>query len=146
MLLFMLSYLAMSIDLGTFFVGTSTGEAFFPLILAILGTLLASKIFYDALKEVKQNQEKGEEITEIPIKTPLILTGISFLYITAFHFIGLVPALLGYVFFFMMFFDDKIQHLVRKLIYSAIITGVVYVLYYVIFKVQFDKIFFNVGY
>ncbi len=143
----MLSYMAMALDLGTFFAGdNSTGEAFFPFILSILGTLLGGKILWDAYKEVKQDQSEGKNAEDIPIKTPLILTGISFLYITAFHFIGLVPALLGYVFFFMMFFDDKIQHLVRKLIYSAIITGVVYVLYYVIFKVQFDKIFFNLGY
>lgn len=146
MLLFMLSYLVMSIDLGSFFVGDSTGEAFFPFVLAVLGSLLAGKIFYDALKDVKKEQEKGNQSEDIQIKTPLILAGISFLYITAFHFVGLIPALLGYVFFFMMFFDDKIQHLLRKLIYSVIISGIVYVLYSVIFKVQFDKIFFNVGY
>ncbi len=145
MLLFMLSYFIMAIDLGTFFVQDSTGEAFFPFILGILGSLLAIKILTEALKDLKKDQAEGKEIKSVQIKTPMILAGISFLYITALHFIGLIPALLGYVFFFMMFFDDKIQHLLRKLIYSVIISGVVYVLYYVIFKVQFDKIFFNYG-
>ncbi len=147
MLFFMLFYLGAALQMGfsgkgAIFIGEKTGEAFFPLILGILGVPIAIKMLFDAVSEVRKSQENGEEQTHTAAKTPLILSGISFLYIVAFYYIGLIPALLGYVFFFMMFFDDKIQHLLRKFIYSVIISGLVFVLYKIIFNVQFDKLFF----
>lgn len=143
MLLLMITYLIMAIDMGTFFIGNKTSEAFFPLILGILGVPISGKILYDAIMKVKKEQADGRGETELSrIKTPVILTGISFLYIVAFHYIGLVPALLGYIFLFMTFFDDKIRHLLKKFLYSIVITGLIYVLYSLIFNIQFEKIFF----
>jgi len=143
MLLFMLFYLSLAINMGTFFIGDKTGEAFFPLILGLMGVPLSIKLLYDAVSEVRKNQEQGEEQKKTFVKTPLILSGISFLYIVAFYYIGLIPALLGYVFLFMVFFDDKFQHLLRKFIYSIVISGLVYVLYKVIFHIQFDNLLFG---
>jgi len=149
MLFLVVGYLIMAIDMGTFFIGEKTGEAFFPLILGIIGVPLATWILYDAVAEVRKvakqgaDQEDAGQSAHKRRTTPLILTVVSFVYIALFHYIGLIPALLIYVFLFMTFFDDKIQHLPRKLLYSVAITAVIYVLYSLIFKVQFDKILFG---
>ncbi len=145
-LIALLIYLTMGIRMGSLIMmGGKTSESFFPVLLGIVGVPLAIKLLWDAVQETKKEIAKG--VVDKPVKvvtTPLILTLVSFLYITLFHFIGLIPAVLIYIFLFMTFFDDKIQHLWRKLLYSMIITGFVYVLYWVIFKVQFDKMFFNI--
>jgi Tripartite tricarboxylate transporter TctB family len=143
MLLAMIGYLTMALEMGTFFIGNKTGEAFFPLILGLLGVPLSIWILYEAVAEVRKSSGRGEPQQTTKITTPLILTAVSFLYIVAFYYIGLIPALLGYVFLFMVFFDDSIRQLFRKFIYSTLITGVIYVLYALIFRVQFDKIFFG---
>ena len=109
----------------------------------MFGIPLAIKLLYDAVREVRKEHENREPETVKIVTTPLILSFVSLLYIVLFHFTGLLPAVLIYVFLFLIFFDDKIQQLPRKFIYALLITGVIYVLYWVIFKVQFDKMFFG---
>jgi hypothetical protein len=143
MLLAMMGYLTLAIEMGTFFVGNKTGEAFFPLILGLIGVPLGAKILFDAVQEVRKEHGGAEQKPFKVVSTPFILSIVSFAYIVAFYYIGLIPSMLGYVFLFMVFFDDEVRQLFRKFIYSVIITAVIYLLYAVIFKVQFDKIFFG---
>ncbi len=136
-------YLTMGLSMGPLFMGEKTSESFFPVLLGIIGIPIAIKLLVDAVKEVKtETVEKAPEKVKI-VTTPLILSLVSFLYIVLFHFAGLIPAVLIYVFLFLVFFDDKVQQLPRKFLYALLITGVVYLLYWVIFKVQFEKMFFG---
>ena len=111
--------------------------------LGIIGIPIAIKLLLDAVKEVKQEHRGNEPETVKVVTTPFILSIVSFIYIVLFNYIGLLPAVLIYVFLFLVFFDDKVQQLLRKFVYALLITGVVYLLYWVIFNVQFEKMFFN---
>ncbi len=140
----LLVYLSLAISMGPLFMGEKTSESFFPVLLGVIGIPIAIKLLFDAVRELKQEQQEGKvESTVKVVTTPLILSFVSLLYIVLFKFTGLIPAVLIYVFLFLVFFDDKIQQLFRKFIYALLITGVVYVLYWVIFKVQFEKMFFG---
>ena len=136
-------YLTMGISMGPLILGNKTSESFFPVMLGIIGIPIAIKLLLDAVKEVKQEHQGNEPEAVKVVTTPFILSIVSFVYIVLFNYIGLIPAVLIYVFLFLVFFDDKVQQLLRKFVYALLITGVVYLLYWVIFNVQFEKMFFN---
>ncbi len=136
-------YLTLGISMGPLFMGEKTSESFFPVLLGVIGIPLAIKLMYDAVQEVKKEGGKESDKPVKVVTTPLILSIVSLLYIVLFKLTGLIPSVLVYVYLFLIFFDDEIQQLVRKLIYAVLITGVVYVLYWVIFNVQFEKMFFG---
>ena len=139
----LLVYLSMGISMGPLFMGEKTSESFFPVLLGVVGIPVAIKLLYDAVREVKKDTT-GETPSSVKVvSTPLILSFVSLFYIVLFQFTGLIPAVLMYVYLFLIFFDDKVQQLFRKFIYALLITGVVYLLYWVIFKVQFEKMFFG---
>ena len=142
-LVVLLVYLSMGISMGPLFMGQKTSESFFPVLLGVIGIPIAIKLLYDAVQEVKKDTT-GETPSAVKVvSTPLILSFVSLLYIVLFQLTGLIPAVLMYVYLFLIFFDDKVQQLFRKFIYALLITGVVYLLYWVIFKVQFEKMFFG---
>ncbi len=137
-LLFMLAYLATAIGMGPLFLdGGVSNENFFPVMLVIVGMPLALKLLFDNAKEIKkETAEKGFVPGKLH-KTPLILSGVTALFIACYVLIGFLPAAFIYVYLFLLFFDDKLRQPIRKLVYAALITAVVYVLYAVVFNIHF---------
>jgi putative tricarboxylic transport membrane protein len=113
-------------------------ESSFPMLCAIIMYPLCLKLLSDGLKKVQDEQPVHDK--SLTSKKPLILAGITAIFILMFSYVGFVISALLFVFFFMLFFDDKPQQYLRKAIYSTAITAGVYVLYEIIFDVRFPEL------
>ena len=61
-------------------------------------------------------------------------------FIILFDILGFALLAPLYVFFFMLVYDDKPQHIRRKIIYALLISAMVYVLYVIVFDIRFPQI------
>ncbi|MDT4761000.1 hypothetical protein [Sphaerochaeta sp. PS] len=87
---------------------------------------------------LKEPVEAGASSSKVIGLKQVILFADFFLFIGLYKLIGFIGAAFVFTFLFMLFFDDKITAVVKKLIISAIITGFVYILYALIFGVRFN--------
>lgn len=131
----LLIYLIAGLQMGPLFLqGGVSNENFFPVILAVLGLMLSGKLVFDAFRYVNSDEPRKQIIKT---NKPFILAFTSALFIICFVYIGFTISAFLYVFFFQLFFDDKIRRVPFKLLTSALVTGAIYVLYVVVFRIHF---------
>lgn len=136
-LVFLVFYLVVGLSMGPLLLESGlTNENFLPVVFSIGGIFLCGSLIRDGLKEAPPAEEKEKQGKHFSRKQ-IILIADFFLFVLLYSTIGIIPASFVFVFLFMLFFDDEIRHIVKKLIYSALITAFIYVLYGVIFNVRF---------
>lgn len=89
----------------------------------------------DGLKETAETEKSSGKAVGLK---QIILFADFFLFVGLYKLIGFVGAAFIFTFLFMLFFDDKITAVVKKLVIAAVITGLIYVLYAVVFGVRFN--------
>lgn len=135
-MIFLLGYLGVGLSMGPLFLESGlSNENFIPVIIAVIGIALCISIMIDGMKEIA---EEGTSSSKAVGLKQIILFADFFLFIGLYKLIGFIGAAFVFTFLFMLFFDDKITAVVKKLIISAIITGLIYILYAVIFGVRFN--------
>jgi putative tricarboxylic transport membrane protein len=133
-------YLIEAIRLAPPVINGMISESFYPMLCALIMYPLCLKLLYQGIKAAKQRMAEAQPPKNEMSTKPLILAVITGLFILLFAFLGFLLTAPFYVFFFMLFFDDKPQQFLRKLIYAIAITAGVYILYEVIFEIHFPEI------
>ena len=130
LLVFLVFYLIVGLSMGPLMLESGlTNENFLPVVFSIGGILLG-------VKEDAPSEGSGRQKQHFPKKQVVLITDF-FLFVILYATSGIISSSFVFVFLFMLFFDDQIRHVVRKLIYSALITACIYILYAVIFGVHF---------
>ncbi|WP_319416018.1 tripartite tricarboxylate transporter TctB family protein [Marispirochaeta aestuarii] len=109
-------------------------ESFYPIILSILMIPLCLRQLVVGLRD--SSSSDARELS----KPPLIIALVIGIFIFAFSKIGFLVTAPLFVFFFMLFFDDKPQKIGRKIISAILITAFVYVMYEFIFGIHFPEL------
>ncbi len=137
-MVFLIGYLGVGLSMGPLILPSGlTNENFIPVIISIIGILLCISIMKDSLKEMDDEEPVKEAEPKFGLKQ-IILFADFFLFIGLYSLVGFIPAAFVFTLIFMVFFDDKVRGLLKKLIISIIITAVVYILYAVVFGVRFN--------
>ncbi len=117
-------------------------ESSFPVMIFLIATPAAIMQLLTGLKASKKEIAEAKVETEPkkksikPVLTVLIMAG----FIILFDILGFALLAPLYVFFFMLVYDDKPQHIRRKIIYALLISAMVYVLYVIVFDIRFPQI------
>lgn len=117
-------------------------ESSFPVMIFLIATPAAIMQLLTGLKASKKEIAEAKVETEPkkksikPVLTVLIMAG----FILLFDILGFALLAPLYVFFFMLVYDDKPQHIRRKIIYALLISAMVYVLYVIVFDIRFPQI------
>lgn len=137
LLVFLVFYLIVGLSMGPLMLESGlTNENFLPVVFSIGGILLCVSLISDGVKEDAPSEGSGRQKQHFPKKQVVLITDF-FLFVILYATSGIISSSFVFVFLFMLFFDDQIRHVVRKLIYSALITACIYILYAVIFGVHF---------
>ncbi len=140
-LVVLLVYVISALRLAPPIVDETLSESFFPLLVFLLGTPVASWLLMDALREVRNGEKNRKEVVRKKVsRKPLLIVLVFLFFIIGFNFLGFVLVAPVYVFLFMMIYDDKPQKFIQKIIYSIIVSALVYVLYVVLFDIRFPSI------
>lgn len=138
-------YLITTLRLAPPMVDGMLSESSFPLLIFLVATPAAMKLFFDNLKsireEIKMAEVHGQQIPKKhrslkPVMTILVMA----VFILAFRILGFTILAPLYVFFLMLIFDDKPQHIGKKILYALLITAMVYVLYVIMFDIRFPEL------
>ena len=137
----LLIYVISALQLAPPIVNGLLSESSFPFIVFLVATPAALKLLFDGIKVVRKEIAENKAVAAKkksmkPVLIVLILAVFALLFDTL-GFTVLAPL---YVFFFMLVYDDKPQHIVKKIIYSLLISVVVYVLYAIAFDIRFPEI------
>lgn len=117
-------------------------ESSFPLMVFLIATPSAVKQLFAGLKASKKemNEEKAVVETKKTSIKPLLTVLVMAVFILLFDTLGFALLAPLYVFFFMLVYDDKPQHILKKIIYALLISAMVYVMYVMIFDIRFPQI------
>jgi hypothetical protein len=88
----------------------------------------------------KEIGEKAEVVHQKKSIKPFLTVLVMAVFVALFDILGFTVLAPLYVFAFMLIFDDKPQHIVRKIIYSLIIGVLVYIMYVIAFDIRFPQI------
>ena len=113
-------------------------ETFFPLIIFVIGFIAAASLLFSAVK-------KASTCTEVKEKKafnykPILIMVATAILILLFDVLGYSIVAPIYVFTMMMIYDDKPQHIVKKIIFSIIVALFIYALYTYVFGINFPQI------
>ena len=137
-LLFLVIYIIEAMKLSAPIVKGVPQESFFPIIIVIVGVLTAGSLLYSGIKTaLKENVTT--DMKPKSYKPLLVVAALAFL-VAFFDTLGYVIVAPIFVFALMMIFDDKPQHIVKKIIFSVLVAAFVYVLYTYAFDIQFPEI------
>ncbi|MDN5334868.1 MAG: hypothetical protein PWP59_2130 [Sphaerochaeta sp.] len=116
-------------------------ESSFPFFIFLIATPAAIKQLYDGIKAVqKEIGVKTEVVHQKKSIKPFLTVLVMAVFVGLFDVLGFTVLAPLYVFAFMLIFDDKPQHIVRKIIYSLIIGVLVYIMYVIAFDIRFPQI------
>lgn len=134
-------YLISALQLAPPIVNGLLSESSFPVIIFLVATPAALKLLVDGLRTVQKEviENKQVVVRKKSIK-PVLTVFILAVFILLFDILGFSVLAPLYVFFFMLVYDDKPQHIVRKIIYALLISVVVYVMYAIAFDIRFPEI------
>lgn len=117
-------------------------ESSFPVMIFLIATPAAIIQLLKGLKASKKEISEAKAVVETkktsikPVLTVLIMV----VFILLFDVLGFSLLAPLYVFFFMLVYDDKPQHILRKIIYALLVSAVVYVMYVMVFDIRFPEI------
>lgn len=116
-------------------------ESSFPVIIFLIATPAALKLLFDGLKAARMEIAEGKVVVakKKSIK-PALTVLVMMVFILLFEKIGFTILAPLYVFFFMLVYDDKPNHIVKKIIYALLIAVVVYIMYVIAFDIRFPEI------
>ena len=117
--------------------GGTLSPSFYPVLISLFAFPLCTKLLLDGIRESRAAE--GKRKLKIPAR-PLILAAVTGLFILAFAYLGFLLTAPFYVFFFMLFFDDRPQQVGKKVIMALMIVAGVYVLYELIFGIHFPEL------
>lgn len=138
-LLFLIGYFAMALSMGPLMLESGlTNENFYPVIISGIGIVLAIWTLSDELKgEVTKEEMEKKEEPRYSLVRRIVLFADFFVFIFLYSMFGFLPAAIIFTFVFMLFFDDKIEKVLFKLIVSVVIAVAVYFVYSEFFGVHF---------
>lgn len=117
-------------------------ETFFPTLVMIISCvsclILLVKSVLKIHKSEKVSKAEAREIV-IPWKA-FVLMAIMVLFVLLFDTLGFAVLAPLFVFGFMMIYDDRPQHIVKKIIISLIVSVLVFILYELCFDIRFPEI------
>lgn len=134
-------YVISALQLSPPVVNGLLSESSFPLIIFLIATPAALKLLFDGLKVVrKEIAENKQVVAKKKSMKPVFIVVILAVFALLFDTLGFSVLAPLYVFFFMLVYDDKPQHIVRKIIYALLISAAVYVLYVIGFDIRFPEL------
>lgn len=134
-------YVVSALQLAPPIVKGMLSESSFPFFIFLIATPAAIKLLFDGLKVVKKEIAEGKEVVAVKksIK-PVLIVLVMAVFIALFEVLGFSILAPLYVFFFMLVYDDKPQHILRKIIYALLVAVVVYIMYVFAFDIRFPEI------
>jgi uncharacterized membrane protein YbhN (UPF0104 family) len=117
-------------------------ESSFPVMIFLIATPAAIIQLLAGLKIAKLEVSEVKVVTETKKKSikPVLTVLIIAVFVLLFDLLGFTVLAPLYVFFFMLVYDDKPQHILKKIIYAVLVSAVVYVLYVIVFDIRFPQI------
>ena len=117
-------------------------ESSFPVMIFLIATPAAIIQLFKGLKASKKEIAEEKTVTETKKKSikPVLTVLIMAVFILLFDVLGFSLLAPLYVFFFMLVYDDKPQHILKKIIYALLVSAVVYVMYVIAFDIRFPEI------
>ncbi|MGB4407597.1 MAG: tripartite tricarboxylate transporter TctB family protein [Sphaerochaeta sp.] len=117
-------------------------ESSFPVMIFLIATPAAITQLLAGLKIAKLEVSEVKVVTETKKKSikPVLTVLIIAVFVLLFDLLGFTVLAPLYVFFFMLVYDDKPQHILKKIIYAVLVSAVVYVLYVIVFDIRFPQI------
>ena len=117
-------------------------ESSFPVMIFLVATPAAIIQLLKGLKASKEEIAEAQAVIEPKKKSikPVLTVLIMAVFVLLFDLLGFALLAPLYVFFFMLVYDDKPQHILKKIIYSLLVSAVVYVLYVIVFDIRFPQI------
>jgi len=117
-------------------------ESSFPVMIFLIATPAAIIQLLAGLKIAKLEVSEVKVVTETKKKSikPVLTVLIIAVFVLLFDLLGFTVLAPLYVFFFMLVYDDKPQHILKKIIYAVLVSAVVYVLYVIAFDIRFPQI------
>jgi len=137
----LLIYVISALQLAPPVVNGLLSESSFPFIIFLIATPAALKLLFDGIKVVRREiVEHKAVVTKKKSIKPVLIVLILAVFALLFDTLGFSVLAPLYVFFFMMVYDDKPQHIFKKVIYALLISVVVYILYVIAFDIRFPEI------
>ncbi len=137
----LLIYVISALQLAPPIVNGLLSESSFPFIIFLIATPAALKLLFDGIKVVKREiVEHKTVVTKKKSMKPVLIVLILAVFALLFDTLGFSVLAPLYVFFFMMVYDDKPQHIFQKVIYALLISLLVYILYVIAFDIRFPEI------
>ena len=151
----LLGYLAESLRMSWIVKDGLPSESFFPVIIFLLGFPIGVYLLVLGLKEAKKNKASLPEEATACNKTetedkeagvikvahkPVYITILTFVFVFVFKYLGYTISAPLYVFSFQLIYDDKMEHIVKKIITSLLIALLVYGLYVGVFNIMFPEV------
>ena len=122
--------------------GTPT-ESFYPFIIFLFAFPCTLVLLFRELISVRKKIKNGQlENRKLNIR-PVLVTACMLLFVVLFNSAGFIISAMIFVYVVMFLYDDKPQHFLKKIIYTAIIVGFVYGLYGLIFDIRFPLFFWS---
>lgn len=117
-------------------------ETFFPTLVMIISCVSCLVLLIRSIIKIhKAEQVAKAEAREIVIPwKAFVLMAIMALFVLLFDTLGFAVLAPLFVFGFMMIYDDRPQHIVKKIIISLIVAVLVFVLYELCFDIRFPEI------
>ncbi len=100
----------------------------------------AVALWPESIKKKKLLKQKAVTETKKKSLKPAMTVLIIAVFVLLFDLLGFALLAPLYVFFFMLVYDDKPQHILKKIIYALLISAAVYVLYVIAFDIRFPQI------
>ncbi|MGI6029224.1 MAG: tripartite tricarboxylate transporter TctB family protein [Candidatus Heteroscillospira sp.] len=138
-LLFFIVYILEALKLSAPVVDGVPQETFFPVIIFIFGTAATIMLLVSGIKKVSAANYVAPEKKKINYK-PFYIVLATAAFIFFFDILGYTIMAPLYLFTMMMIYDDKPQHIVKKIVYSVLITIFVYIIYNFVFGISFPEI------
>lgn len=117
-------------------------ETFFPTLVMFVSCVSCLTLLIRSIIKIhKAEQVAKAEAREIVIPwKAFVLMAIMALFVLLFDTLGFAVLAPLFVFGFMMIYDDRPQHIVKKIIISLIVAVLVFILYELCFDIRFPEI------
>ncbi|QEN09641.1 tripartite tricarboxylate transporter TctB family protein [Oceanispirochaeta crateris] len=152
----LIGYIAEALRMSSVIKMGLPSESFFPFMIFLLGFPIAVFLLIQGIIDTKKKiaaepctvQETEDSVSESaekgrminPAHKPFLITLLTFIFIMLFKYLGYTLTAPLYLFFFQMIYDDKMEHIPRKIITSLAVTVFVYILYVGFFNILFPEV------
>ena len=152
----LIGYVAEALRMSSIIKMGLPSESFFPFLVFLLGFPVSLYLLINGIRDTKKAvaakpamiEESEDSVCESSEKgfmiksahKPFLITLLTFVFIILFRFLGYTLTAPLYLFFFQLIYDDKMEHITRKIITSLLVTVFVYILYVGFFNILFPEV------